>query len=58
MTLHSKPHAFMGDDPDREKIKNKILNFVLRGMGLKQAAIDRSFQSDLFKQFKTKIVNT
>ena len=55
ITMHPTPDTLMIQNTDEDKLKNFLMSFLLRGIGLKQEAIDEHLKSNEFKQFKQKL---
>lgn len=58
LTFHPEPKdVFMADHKGMDEIVSNSAVFCLRGIGLKQEAIDSGLQSKVFSEFKNKLYN-
>lgn len=57
MTFQSTPSSYKGKFKNQDDLKDQILTYCLRGMGLKTDAIQKAMKGQLFNEFKTQINN-
>ena len=55
MVRHPKKSAFMAEEIEEEKLKERLLIYSLRGMGVKDEAIHRVLKTQEFKKFKKRL---